>query len=134
MESFATGLKRIHDVCTNVGVKVEFRKGPYGFTVRSHRHCGKSWNGDLSTVIEDRAENRAENNINISGRSPRSVEKRVNMVLQYIRNDPTASTDQIADNFSLSRRQIQTAIDKSKANGIMIRSGSDTSGMWIINE
>ena len=134
MESFATGLKRIHDVCTDVGVKVEFRKEPYGFTVRFHRHCGKGWNGNLSTVIENRAENRAENNINISGKSPKSVEKRVEMVLQYIRNNPTASTNQIADNFGLFRRQIQTAIDKLKANGIMTRSGSDTSGKWIINE
>ena len=134
MESFATGLKRIHDVCTDVGVKVEFRKEPYGFTVRFHRHCGKGWNGNLSTVIENRAENRAENNINISGKSPKSVEKRVEMVLQYIRNNPTASTNQIATNFGLSRRQIQTAIDKLKANGIITRSGSDTSGKWIINE
>ena len=138
MESFATGLKRIYDVCTENGVLVEFKKEPYGFTVRFHRHCGKGWDTykktDISTVIENRAENRAENNINISGKSPKSVEKRVEIVLQYIRDNPSASMNQIAEKFSLSRRQIQTAIDKLKAKGIITRSGSDTSGTWIINE
>ena len=43
MESFATGLKRIYDACTVSGVKVEFKREPYGFTVRFHRHCGEGW-------------------------------------------------------------------------------------------
>ena len=43
MESFATGLKRIHDACNDAGVKVEFRGDAYGFTVRFYRHCGEGW-------------------------------------------------------------------------------------------
>ena len=43
MESFATGLKRIHDACNDAGVTVEFRGDAYGFTVRFYRHCGEGW-------------------------------------------------------------------------------------------
>ena len=43
MESFATGLKRIHDACSQAGVKVEFYGDTYGFTVRFYRHCGHGW-------------------------------------------------------------------------------------------
>ena len=42
-ERFAAGLKRIHTVCADAGVKVEFLKREYAFTVRFHRHCGEGW-------------------------------------------------------------------------------------------
>lgn len=40
MESFATGLKRIHDLCEAADVKVEYECGSYFFTVRFYRHGG----------------------------------------------------------------------------------------------
>lgn len=43
MESFATGLKMINEECDKAGVKFEFSREPYGFTVRFHRHCGEAW-------------------------------------------------------------------------------------------
>lgn len=42
-ERFATGLRRIQKVCADAGVKVEFLKREYAFTVRFHRHCGEGW-------------------------------------------------------------------------------------------
>ena len=51
MEAFATGLKRIFDACTEVGVKVEFLRDDYGFTVRFHRHCGEGWNQALKQAF-----------------------------------------------------------------------------------
>ena len=43
MESFATGLKRIHDLCLESGVRVDFLTDEFGFTVRFYRHCGEVW-------------------------------------------------------------------------------------------
>lgn len=40
MESFATELKRIHDLCEVADVKVEYECGSYFFTVRFYRHGG----------------------------------------------------------------------------------------------
>ena len=44
MEAVATGFKRIDAACTEAGVKYEFLREEYGFTVRFHRHCGEGWN------------------------------------------------------------------------------------------
>ena len=43
MESFATGLKRIKDLCDESGVGVTFRSDVQGFTVIFNRHCGEGW-------------------------------------------------------------------------------------------
>lgn len=54
MESFTTGLKRIYDACKAVGVVVEFKKEPYGFTVRFHRHSGEGWNINNSHSLDEK--------------------------------------------------------------------------------
>lgn len=33
----------IRSACNELGVKVEFIRAGYGFTVGSHRHCGDGW-------------------------------------------------------------------------------------------
>ena len=43
METLAMGLKKIHDLCKAAGVKYEFKRNVYGFTVIFHRHCGEGW-------------------------------------------------------------------------------------------
>ena len=43
METFATGLMKIKKLCTEAGVKYEFQKEEYGFTVVFYRHCGEGW-------------------------------------------------------------------------------------------
>lgn len=43
MESFATGLKHLKELCDEVGCKVEFYGDSYGFTVRFYRHSGEGW-------------------------------------------------------------------------------------------
>ena len=51
MESFATGLRRVYDACTAAGVRFEFKREPYGFTVRFHRHFGKEWDVATTNVV-----------------------------------------------------------------------------------
>ena len=53
METFATGLKRIHDECAEAGVKVEFRDDTDGFTVRFYRHCGSEWAWAENTLVKE---------------------------------------------------------------------------------
>ena len=43
METFASGLKKIKTLCDEAGVKYEFQKEAYGFTVVFYRHCGEGW-------------------------------------------------------------------------------------------
>ena len=37
--------------CTAAGVRFEFKREPYGFTVRFHRHFGKEWDVATTNVV-----------------------------------------------------------------------------------
>ena len=92
MESFATGLKRIYETCSSAGVKVEFLREQYGFTVRFHRHCGDGWewgetqsandtlNGTLETEITDKTK-----------------------IKNLIRQNPKVTRKQMADSLGISK-------------------------------
>ncbi len=43
METFATGLMKIKKLCNEAGVRYEFQREEYGFTVIFYRHCGEGW-------------------------------------------------------------------------------------------
>ena len=94
MEGAATGFKRISADCTKAGVKFEFKKEPYGFTVRFHRHCGEGWDQtqdqDVSgTRPEKRPDQQAE------------IEERSNRVLELLIHDPTISRPAICEKLHL---------------------------------
>lgn len=57
MEALATGFKRIDSECSEAGVKYEFIRDEYGFTVRFHRHCGEGW----GEVVQGNASNAQAN-------------------------------------------------------------------------
>lgn len=69
MESFATGLKRIHDACNDAGVTVEFRGDAYGFTVRFYHHCGGGW----AEVVHSKGKN-AQANAQVKSMEDRIME------------------------------------------------------------
>ncbi|MCR5502701.1 MAG: hypothetical protein K6F53_06815 [Lachnospiraceae bacterium] len=48
METFATGLKRIKDLCDEAGCKVEFRTEVDDFVVVFYRNLRLEWNGDVN--------------------------------------------------------------------------------------
>ncbi|MBQ6503403.1 MAG: putative DNA binding domain-containing protein [Flexilinea sp.] len=123
MEAFATGLKRINDTCTEAGVKVEFLRDEYGFTVRFYRHCGEGWNiahqyhhTDLHLGEEKGEENRR------------------NVVLELIKENPKISMANISEQTGLTKRQVERTILTLKSDGIIFRDGPDKGGMWIVNK
>lgn len=126
MEAVATGFKRIDAACTEAGVKYEFLREEYGFTVRFHRHCGEGWNQskdqDVSgTRPEKRPDQQAE------------IEERANRVLEVLIHDPTISRPSICEKLHLSDRQVRTAIDFLKTNGKIHREGPAKGGKWIVD-
>lgn len=121
MESFATGLKRIHDACREAGVKVEFYGDEYGFTVRFYRHCGKGWakasdsktpkrqNGVLDDVLE-------------------------NEIVKALLNNPKVTQVEMAAQLNVPYRTLQRKMDEMKQAGRIERIGSKRFGYWRINE
>ncbi|MBP5233718.1 MAG: putative DNA binding domain-containing protein, partial [Planctomycetes bacterium] len=73
METFATGLKRIKDLCDAAGCKVEFRNEKDDFVVVFHRNLRQRWNaaagaGDEGVGGANRGANRAKKAVNHSAK------------------------------------------------------------------
>ena len=126
MEAVATGFKRIDAACTEAGVKYEFLREEYGFTVRFYRHCGEGWSQaqdqDISgTRPEKRPDQQAE------------IEERANQVLELLIHAPSISRPAICEKLHLSARQVRTAIDFLKNKGKIHREGPAKGGHWVVN-
>ena len=52
METFATGLKRIKELCDAVGCKVEFRAEKDDFVVCFYRNLRETWNGNQQVTLQ----------------------------------------------------------------------------------
>ena len=124
MESFATGLKRIFDACTEAGVKVEFLRDDYGFTVRFHRHCGEGWKQDhLEKGPEKGPETKSD-----------EMHKRCEAVLQLIRENSKISRPLLARQLGLTEKQVRAAVDRLKAEGKLYYEGVGRGGHWVVKE
>ena len=128
MESFATGLKRIFDACTEAGVKVDFLRDDYGFTVRFHRHCGEGWNqaqkqDHLGKGPEKGPETKSD-----------EMHKRCEAVLQLIRENSKISRPLLARQLGLTEKQVRAAVDRLKAEGKLYYEGVGRGGHWVVKE
>ncbi len=112
MESFATGLKRIHKACADTGVKVEFLKREYAFTVRFYRHCGEGW----------------EKEDNIQRDAGSLVYKRAKLK-NLIRQNPKITREQMAVAMGMSLRSIQRLL---KGMDDVYFTGGGRNGSWKI--
>ena len=98
MESFATGLKRIHDACREAGVKVEFYGDEYGFTVRFYRHCGEGW-GKTSDSKTPKHQNEA-----LKEALDDALEVKL---LAAIKKQPAITQQELVRELSVSRATVQ---------------------------
>ena len=130
MEAVATGFKRIDEACNEAGVKYEFEREEYGFTVRFYRHCGEIWNSDSSAFIskgkkrdEKRDETKAE-----------EMERRCESVKKVFRANPTASIPSVAKELGISKQKVERAVSHLQDNGKIHHEGPAKGGRWIVDD
>lgn len=129
METFATGLKRIKDLCDEAGCKVEFRTEVDDFVVAFYRNLREEWN---------KAENKNATSLDsTTKRLPRDYQETTmskrELIKNIMREDPMASAAAIAERVGLSESGVQYHIKKMKANGEVERLGADFGGQWKVN-
>lgn len=126
METFATGLKRIKDLCDEAGCKVEFRTEVDDFVVAFYRNLREEWNKSDSESLSSTTK-----------RLPRDYQETTmskrELIKNIMREDPMASAAAIADRVGLSESGVQYHIKKMKANGEVERLGADFGGQWKVN-
>ena len=122
METFATGLKKIKDLCEGAGVKYEFKREEYGFTVIFYRHCGEGWgwSRNLKDSLED----------NGSQTDPQGV--LLNEIIESaIKENSKVTRAQIAEKAGVSLRTVSRKIQEMPHIQYI---GSGYSGHWEIIE
>ena len=115
IEKWASGLKRIYDECTAVGVKVEFSREKTGFVVSFKRpkwEEGKGLGGQKTVE--------------------KGVEKTVEKILELIKSNPQITQKQIMDKTALTRRGVEWNLKKLKDEGRIKRVGPDKGGHWEV--
>ena len=130
METFATGLKRIKDLCDESGCKVEFRMEQDDFVVVFYRNLRDKWNKQEGSV-----ENGFDSH---SSELPRDYQETTKTTAEKIkaimRKQPTISATEIAKKVGLSLSGVQYHIKKMKASGEIRREGADFGGVWVVVE
>ena len=137
MEAFATGFQRIDKACTPIGVKYEFLKEEYGFTVRFHRHSGSIWENDetANQALSEKGPEKGPRKGPEKGPETKEDEMaaRSDIILAAIKNNPTASRPTLAKELNLTEKQVRTAIERLKSARIIHYEGIGKNGHWVID-
>lgn len=136
METFATGLKRIKDLCDEAGCKVEFRTEKDDFVVAFYRNLRDSWNDIVTSSAKDGV--KSDVNLgNTTKKLPRNYQETTKTsaekIKEIMQENPVASAAQIAVKVGISVNGVQYHIKKMKASGEIERVGSDRGGHWKVN-
>jgi len=122
METFATGLKRIKDLCDEAGCKVEFRTEKDDFVVAFYRNLRETWGTKLSDMSPNVTQDVTE------AQDDKSLDERI---LELIKSDSKITTKSMAEKLGVSDRTVKRHIAAmSNVNYI----GSGYSGHWEISE
>ncbi len=115
IERWGSGIKRIHDECVAVGVRVDFQRLKTGFVVVFHRPRWEKGEG---------LEVGGQKTVEIT------VEKTVEKIFDLIKSNPQITQKQIVDKTGLTRRGVEWNLKKLKAEGRIKRVGPDKGGHW----
>ena len=128
METFATGLKRIKDLCDEAGCKVEFRTEKDDFVVAFYRNLRESWNNNRTSGAKDGVKS------GVNGVNNGVDEKEgKDAIIECIKADSYITIGQMVAATGIPRRTVDRILKQMKENGILERKGSSRSGYWILH-
>ena len=130
MEALATGFMRIDEECSKAGVRYEFFKDPYGFTVRFYRHCGEGWNQDQSSHRLSKKGDKKGDEKAIKKRD--EIAARVEKAFEVICVNPEVTVTLLAREINATKKQTEKALNILKKAGRIRREGPSNGGKWVV--
>jgi ATP-dependent DNA helicase RecG len=127
METFATGLKRINDLCEKFGCKVEFKNEKDDFVVVFYRNLRETWE----------TEPNGESNESGSKHQNEVLDEVLNGVLEnkiivFLSENNKLNQKQLAAKAEVSLTSVQRAMKKLVKQGKIVREGGKRFGHWVI--
>lgn len=117
METFATGLKRIKDLCDEAGCKVEFRTEKDDFVVAFYRNLREEWN-NLGGNITQSTTQTTQTSTQSSAIALSEIEERI---IQLLLSNPVASQGMIAEELEMDVNNVKYYVNKLKKRCIRTR-------------
>lgn len=115
IEKIGTGIKRIKDaIAETSNCSVEFKIDEHWFSTIFYRN--KAQKSNVTNNVTN----------NVTDKQPRLVQ-----ILNAISSNPKITTNELAQNFAVSKRTILRDIDKLKQDYIR-RVGNERDGIWVI--
>lgn len=129
METFATGLKRIKDMCDAAGCKVDFKMEKDDFIVVFYRNLREKWNNSNNTNDNTHGSDSQELPRDYQETTKTNAEK----IKDLMRENPLISATAIANTLGLTPSGVRYHIKKMKSSGEIERQGADYGGKWKVN-
>ena len=129
METFATGLKRIKDLCDEAGCQVEFRTETDDFVVAFYRNLRQTWNDNAKNEANESNLEANEANQENRGFDNAALSEKV---IGKLKSDPKISQRKLADELHVSRSTIQRVMAEMIRKRQIERIGG-TRGEWKAN-
>lgn len=130
MEALATGFKRIDDECSKAGVKYEFFRDTYGFTVRFYRHCGEGWSENQAVhLLSEKGDKKGDEKAMKKGDE---IAARVERAYEVIRSHPEVTVTSLAQEINATKKQTEKALGILKQTGRIHREGPANGGKWVV--
>ena len=130
IERWGSGLKRIHDDCRGVGVKVEFENLKTGFLVTFYRQEQKLDGVKGSGKVVGKG-GQIGGRIGGQKRWSELTEKQKN-ILKLIGKNPIISRKALSDKLNINPSAVQKHLQKLKTQDFLRRIGPDRGGYWKI--
>lgn len=123
METFATGLKRIKDLCNEAGCKVEFKTEKDDFVVIFYRNLRETWGEEQSKNINDSIPKHQNDVLD---------DVLENKIILLLKEDNKLNQKQIATRTAVSIASVQRAMKKLIEQGKIVREGGKRFGYWVV--
>ncbi len=132
METFATGLKRIKDLCDEAGCKVVFRTEKDDFVVAFYRNLREKWNTKDSADEIDNKQVSGNTTKKLPRNYQETTKKKSEIIKDILRDNPSMSISDVAKMIGLTPDGVRYHIDKMKKAGEIQRVGGDRGGTWKV--
>ena len=133
IENWGRGIKDMISDCTRAGLPEPFYKQMgAGFALVFEKEKGAanfSYQQDDKEEVGDKVGGKVGENV---GENEKMSGKGSQKIMEYMKNKPDITTQEIADLMNMSRRNIAKHIATLKKKGLLERIGSDKSGHWEI--
>lgn len=123
IERWGSGLKRIHDICHEANLKVDFKNLKTGFLVTF-------WRPDVQPAVTTKVVSKSGQKGGRKKWSELSPKRKA--ILELIKKDPTISRQELAAKLGINPSAVQKHLQKLKTEGLLKRMGPDKGGYWQI--